>query len=199
MMSLNGNRKGRTISDNFHQLIHQMLSEELCIGFGVDFHCLYEGYPLVLAGITIPHNRGFCVKRSDGDPVAHALVDAILGAFGQGDIADWFNDQDGVENVRSMNYLQELRQRLLAPQGISIISVQAVILAEQPKLKPFFPHMRKEIADNLGIDVQRVSIQGKTFEGQGVIDQQQGIEARTTVVLLLNQGVSHYSGKERNG
>ncbi|HLI05938.1 MAG TPA: 2-C-methyl-D-erythritol 2,4-cyclodiphosphate synthase [Ktedonobacteraceae bacterium] len=167
------------------QIIHQILSDRLRIGTGIDFHSLHKGYPLVLAGITIPYEKGFHVKRSDGDPVSHALVDALLAATGKGDIADWFNDQDEITNARSIDYLDELRTRILQPEDITIINVQVIILAEQPKLKPFFPKMQQEIATHLKIDPHRVSIQGKTFEGKGIIGQQQGIEVQATITLLL--------------
>lgn len=166
------------------QLIRQTIREELHIGTGIDFHSLYEGYPLVLAGVTIPHHKGFHVKRSDGDPIAHAIVDALLAATGKGDIADWFNDQDGITGARSIDYLGDLRERVLQPGGIIIISVQVIILAEQPKLKPFFPQMQAQIAEQLDIDKGRVSIQGKTFEGRGIIGQQEGIETLATIALL---------------
>ena len=166
------------------RLIHQILGEQLRIGIGIDFHSLYEGYPLVLAGITIPHDKGFHVKRSDGDPVAHALVDALLGTLGAGDITDWFSDQDDVSNARSVEYLSELHKKLLAPRNITIINVQVIILAEQPRLKPFFPQMQGEIAKQLEVDPQRVCIRGKTFEGKGIVGQQQGIEAHALVTLL---------------
>lgn len=171
-------------TQHISQLIHQILREQLRIGEGVDFHSLYEGYPLTLAGVIIPHDRGFRVKRSDGDPVSHALVDAFLAALSEGDIADRFSDQDGVSNARSIEYLGTLRKNLLVPRNISIISTQVTILAEQPKLKQFFPLMRQEIAQQLEIDLHRVSITGKTFEGKGIIGQQQGIETRALVTLL---------------
>src|SRR5947207_1627044 len=164
------------------KLIHQTLSEKLCIGTGIDFHSLHEGYPLVLAGVTIPHNRGFHVKRSDGDPVSHALVDALLAAMGKG---DWFSNQDGITGARSIAYLVELHQKLLQPYAVMLISVQVIILAEQPKLKPFFPQMQAHIAKQLDIAEEQVSIQGKTFEGKGIIGQQEGIEVEACVALLL--------------
>ncbi len=173
-------------SENQHmsQLIHQILREQLRIGEGVDFHSLHDGYPLTLAGVIIPHDRGFRVKRSNGDPVSHALVDAFLAALGEGGIADWFSDQDGVSNARSIEYLGTLHKNLLVPRSVSIISVQVTILAEQPKLKPFFPLMRQEIANQLEIDQHYVSVTGKTFEGKGIIGQQQGIETRALIMLL---------------
>jgi len=162
-----------------------VISEELRIGTGIDFHSLYEDSPLVLAGVTIPHNKGFQVKRSDGDPVAHAIVDALLAAMGKGDIADWFSNQDGITGARSIEYLGELHQKLLQPYAVMLISVQVIILAEQPKLKPYFPQMQKHIAQQLDIDEEQVSIQGKTFEGKGIIGQQEGIEVEAIVALLL--------------
>ncbi len=154
-------------AENRNHLIHQILTEQLRIGMGLDFHSFYAGYPLTLAGVVIPFDRGFHVKRSDGDPVAHALVDALLAASGEGDIADWFNDQDGVTNARSLDYLGELYEKLLLPRNITILNIQAILLAEQPKLKH--------------------SIQGKTFEGKGMIGQQQGIEVQAIVALLQTQ------------
>ncbi|HEY4035477.1 MAG TPA: 2-C-methyl-D-erythritol 2,4-cyclodiphosphate synthase [Ktedonobacteraceae bacterium] len=165
--------------------INQLLSEHLRIGTGIDFHSLHEGYPLTLAGVRIPFEKGFHVKRSDGDPVSHALVDALLSALGEGDIADWFSDEDGITDAQSINYLGELYTKLLAPQNVIIINVQIVILAEKPKLKPFFSQMKEKIANQLKIDQKRISIQGKTFEGKGIIGQQQGIETQAIISLLF--------------
>lgn len=166
------------------QQINQMIAEQLRIGTGIDFHSLHEGYPLILSGIHVPFHKGFQVKRSDGDPVSHALVDALLAALGEGDIADWFNDQDGTTNAQSINYLGEIQQKLLIPYRVTILNIQVIILAEQPKLKPFFQQMKENISKQLQIDQNRVSIQGKTFEGKGVIGQQQGIETQAIVSLL---------------
>lgn len=171
-------------STQISELIHQTLSDQLRLGTGTDFHSLHKGYSLVLGGIAIPADKGFCVKRSDGDPVSHALVGALLLALGKGDITDWFDDQDDTFNARSIDYLGELYEKVLAPDGIIIINIQVVILAEEPKLKPFFAQMKNEIAARLRMDPQRIGIQGKTFEGKGVIGRQQGIEARATIMLL---------------
>jgi 2-C-methyl-D-erythritol 2,4-cyclodiphosphate synthase len=164
--------------------INQILAEQLRIGTGIDFHSLHEGCSLTLAGVRIPSVKGFQVKRSDGDTVSHALVDALLAALGEGDIADWFNDQDGTTDAQSVNYLGELREKLLVPQGVIIINVQVIILAEQPILKPFYPQMKGKIAEQLKIDLRRINIQGKTFEGKGIIGEQQGIETQSIVSLL---------------
>jgi 2-C-methyl-D-erythritol 2,4-cyclodiphosphate synthase len=164
--------------------INQLLSEHLRIGTGIDFHSLHERYPLILAGVRIPFEKGFHVKRSDGDPVSHAIVDALLSALGEGDIADWFSNEDGVTNAQSINYLGELYTKLLAPRNVIIINMQIVILAEKPKLKPFFPQMKEKIASQLKINQNRINIQGKTFEGKGIIGQQQGIETQAIVSLL---------------
>nr|HET6901617.1 2-C-methyl-D-erythritol 2,4-cyclodiphosphate synthase [Ktedonobacteraceae bacterium] len=171
--------------EQINQHIHRVLCEQLRCGSGVDFHSLNEGYPLVLAGVIIPSEQGFRVKRSDGDPVSHAIVDAILAAMGAGDIADWFNDEDGIDDARSINYLRELHHNLLAPRKITIVNVQAIILAEKPKLKPFFLQMQTEIASSLAIEPDRVALQAKTFEGKGIIGNQEGIEVRATSMLLL--------------
>lgn len=171
--------------EEINQLIHRKMGDMLRLGTSTDFHRLYEGCPLVLAGVQIPSKKGFHVKRSDGDPVSHAIVDALLLALDKGDITDWFNDQDGIANASSIDYLGELNKRLLAPLNIDIISVQVIILAEEPKLKPFFAQMKNEIAIRLGLDPQRIGIQAKTYDGVGIIGQQQGIEVRTTAMLLV--------------
>ena len=182
-------------SEKISRLIYYALGEQLRLGTGIDFHSLHRGYPLVLAGVRIPSKKGFHVKRSDGDPVSHALVDSLLLALDKGDITDWFNDQDDVINARSIDYLGELCKRLLTPQNVVIISVQVVILAEEPKLKPFFSQMKREIATQLQIDPKRIGIQGKTFEGKGVIGQQQGIEVRATTILLIpSAGTEDHAG-----
>lgn len=176
--------------EQIKHLIHQAISEQLRIGTGVDFHSLHEGYPLVLAGVTIPHDKGFHVKRSDGDPVSHAIVDAMLSATNQGDITDWFSDEDNITGARSIDYLGELSRKLLEPRHITIVSIQVIILAEQPRLKPFFPQMQEAIARQLDIKPQRVTIRGKTFEGKGIIGQEQGIEVLSTVSLLMDSSSS---------
>jgi 2-C-methyl-D-erythritol 2,4-cyclodiphosphate synthase len=110
--------------EQINRLISQILAEQLRIGTGIDFHSLHPGFPLTLAGVTIPFDKGFHVKRSDGDPVSHAIIDALLAALGEGDIADWFNDQDGVTNAHSINYLSELREKLLIPRKTTIVTLR---------------------------------------------------------------------------
>jgi 2-C-methyl-D-erythritol 2,4-cyclodiphosphate synthase len=170
--------------EKISQIMHGILAEQFRIGTGIDFHSLHAGFSLTLAGVTIPFDKGFHVKRSDGDPVSHAIVDALLAALGEGDIADWFNDQDSVTNAHSIDYLGELREKLLIPRNVTILNIQVIIMAERPKLKPFFPKMQENIASQLEIDLHRVSIKGKTFEGKGIIGQQQGVETHAIVALL---------------
>jgi 2-C-methyl-D-erythritol 2,4-cyclodiphosphate synthase len=173
--------KGMSIENDF---ITQVLSEQLRIGTGIDFHSLHENYPLTLGGVVIPSSKGFHVKRSDGDTVSHAIVDALLAALAKGDIADWFSDQDGVTNAASISYLGIIYEKLLTPHNVLIINLQVIVLAERPTLKPFFQQMKENIAEQLRIDIDRISIQGKTFEGKGIIGSQQGIETRASVALL---------------
>jgi 2-C-methyl-D-erythritol 2,4-cyclodiphosphate synthase len=165
-------------------ILAKVLSEQLRIGKGIDFHSLHENYPLILGGVTIPSGKGFNVKRSDGDTISHAIVDALLAALGNGDIADWFSDQDGVTNAASISYLGEIYERLLKPHNVIIINLQVIVLAEKPKLKPFFQQMKENIAEQLRVDIDRISIQGKTFEGKGIIGAQQGIETHASIALL---------------
>ena len=141
----------------------------LRIGLGYDVHRLHAGHPLVLGGVTIPHNAGF-VAYSDGDPLSHAVVDALLGVIAPGDdIADWFPDTDPQnENIRSLHYIQRLRPALETKHA-TIHNLDMVIEAEKPKLKPHYPVIRQNIADALNITLDQIGIKGKTSEGAGYL------------------------------
>ena len=156
----------------------------LRIGLGYDIHSLHPGHGLVLAGVEVPYDRGFNVY-SDGDVVSHALVDAITGALAEGDIADHFSDKDPQnKDIRSLLYLVRLRP-LLARRRAKVVNLDCVIEAEAPKLKPYFPAMRRTLADALQVTIEQVSIKGKTSEGLGYIGRSEAIAARAVVLLDL--------------
>ena len=147
-------------------------------------HRLHPGHPLVLAGVNIPYEKGFAVY-SDGDVVSHALVDAITGALAEGDIADHFSDKDPQNRgIQSIRYLARLHP-LLEKHCAHIVNIDCVIEAEQPKLKPFFPEMRRTLGNILRIPVDRVSIKGKTTEGMGYLGQSQAVAARAIALVSL--------------
>jgi 2-C-methyl-D-erythritol 4-phosphate cytidylyltransferase/2-C-methyl-D-erythritol 2,4-cyclodiphosphate synthase len=136
------------------------------VGVGYDSHRLAEGRPLILGGVVVPHTHGL-VGHSDADVLAHAITDAILGAAAQGDIGRHFPDTDprwkGADSLAMLAHAGALAREA----GYRIENVDAVIIAERPKLAPHVPAMCARLAETLGVDVQRVSVKGKTNEGVG--------------------------------
>ncbi len=157
----------------------------LRIGLGYDVHRLHDGLSLTLGGINIPYGAGFRAY-SDGDPVSHAVVDAILGIIDPGhDIADWFPDTDPQnKNIRSIQYLHRLRP-VLEDRHVILHNLDMVIEAERPKLKPHFLAMRQAIADALGLPVDCIGIKGKTSEGSGYLGRGEAIAVRVVVLADL--------------
>ena len=130
--------------------IAQVLSQKQRLAFASDFHAFAEGRPLTLAGVTFEaFPKGPNTKRSDGDVVAHAIVMALAAAVNKGDIDDWFPDR-GETDVRSMEYLPEMRSRLIEAEPLLLGTVDVTILrGEQPRMKKLIPQMQRNIADGL--------------------------------------------------
>src|ERR1700730_16866450 len=119
-------------------------------GIGYDLHRLAEGRKLILGGIEVPFHKG-PVGHSDGDELAHAICDALLGAAGLGDIGTHFPDTDPKwKGVSSLRFLERVRE-LLAERGLRIAHIDAVVIAEKPKMGPHFPAMRVALAQALGV------------------------------------------------
>ncbi|HEB97788.1 MAG TPA: 2-C-methyl-D-erythritol 2,4-cyclodiphosphate synthase [Sedimenticola thiotaurini] len=156
------------------------------IGQGYDAHRLVAGRPLVLGGVTIPHDRGL-EAHSDGDVLIHALCDALLGAAGLGDIGHHFPDSSSeYEAIDSRILLRRVRE-LLKETALLPENVDATIIAQAPKLAPYIDTMRIRIASDLHIDAVRVNIKATTTEGMGFAGRGEGIAA-TAVVLLRETG-----------
>ena len=133
-------------------------------GTGFDTHVLGEDRKLILGGVDIPFEKGL-VAHSDGDVLLHALMDALLGAASLGDIGHLFPDKDPqYENISSRVLLREVARRLRA-KGFTVIHVDVTVLCQRPKLAPYFPQARRNIADDLGIDEDQVSLKATTTEG----------------------------------
>ena len=130
--------------------IAQVLAQKQRLAFASDFHAFAEGRHLTLAGVTFEtFPRGPNTKRSDGDVVAHAIVMALAAAVNQGDIDDWFPDK-GETNVRSMEYLPEMRRRLIEADQLLLGTIDVTILCgEQPRMKKRLPDMQRTIAEGL--------------------------------------------------
>jgi 2-C-methyl-D-erythritol 2,4-cyclodiphosphate synthase len=151
-------------------------------GIGFDFHRLVEGRPLVLGGVHIPWERGL-LGHSDADALVHAVCDALLGAAGLGDIGLHFPDSDPrFQGISSLRLLETCRD-LIAGCTLSVVNVDAVILAEAPRTAPYRLQMQANIARTLGVAAERVNIKATTMEACGPVGRGEGIGAMATVLL----------------
>ena len=152
------------------------------IGHGYDVHRLTEGRPLILGGIHIPYERGL-LGHSDADVLAHAVMDALLGAAALGDIGGLFPDSD--ERWRGADSLRLLEQvtALLAENGWEIGNVDATVLAQAPKLAPYIPEMRQKLAAAMGVDASQVSVKATTEEQLGFTGAGEGMACHAVALL----------------
>lgn len=152
------------------------------IGIGYDIHPLKKGYRLVLGGVEIPSDRGL-VGHSDGDVVLHAIVDAALGALGEGDIGTLFPDNDPRwKGVQSLTFVKTVRS-LLKKKKLAVAHVDSTVVAETPKLSPFRMKIRKKISDSLGVPLGSVGFKAKTNEGFGAIGKCRAMACFSVVSL----------------
>jgi 2-C-methyl-D-erythritol 2,4-cyclodiphosphate synthase len=151
-------------------------------GIGYDLHRLAEGRKLVVGGIEVPFDKG-PVGHSDGDVLAHAMCDALLGASGLGDIGKLFPDTDPAwKGANSLLFLEHAR-KLLSEENFVIEYVDAVVILEKPKLGPHFPKMREALARSLGISVEQISLKAKTNEGVDAVGHGEAIAAHAVATL----------------
>jgi len=153
------------------------------IGFGYDAHGLVEGRKLILGGMEIPNPRGLA-GHSDADVLVHAVMDAILGALGLGDIGMLFPDTDpAYKGVSSISLLGQVRERMQA-KGFRINNIDATIVAQGPRLSSHFTTMREKIAGALEADPGQVNIKATTTEGMGFCGREEGMEAFAVASLI---------------
>jgi 2-C-methyl-D-erythritol 2,4-cyclodiphosphate synthase len=151
-------------------------------GIGYDLHRLIEGRRLILGGVEVPFGKGLA-GHSDGDALVHAICDALLGAAGLGDIGTHFPDTDPQwKGVSSLKFLERIRD-LLAERRLRITHVDAVVIAEQPKLGPHFPTMRTALAQSLRLPVGAVNLKAKTNEGVDGVGRGEAIAAQVIATL----------------
>ena len=157
----------------------------LRIGHGYDVHRLTTKRKLILGGVTIPFDLGLD-GHSDADVLAHAIMDALLGAAALGDIGQLFPDSDDAyKGVSSRMLLREVRQRLAAA-CYSIVNIDATILAQAPRLSPYREAMRWNLADALGLAAEQVSVKATTEEGLGFTGAGEGIAAHAVALVEKN-------------
>lgn len=152
------------------------------IGLGYDVHALAPGRPLVLGGVIVPYDRGL-LGHSDADVLAHAIMDAILGAMREGDIGGRFPDTDAAFAGISSLVLLERVAALAAERGYRILDVDSVLACEQPKISPYREQMRSAIAEALGVDIARIGVKATTTEGLGFEGRGEGIAAQAVALL----------------
>jgi 2-C-methyl-D-erythritol 2,4-cyclodiphosphate synthase len=158
------------------------------IGEGWDCHALVPGRKLIIGGIEVPHSTGL-LGHSDADVLLHAIIDALLGAAGLGDIGSHFSDTDGkFKGADSMVLLVEAA-RLIGERGYKIGNIDSTVIAQAPKLASYIPAMRQRIADALGLDADRVNVKAKTAEKLGPVGQGLSMEARAVVLLFIDSAL----------
>ena len=151
-------------------------------GIGYDLHRLAEGRKLIVGGIELPFEKG-PVGHSDGDVLAHALCDALLGAAGLGDIGTHFPDTDPKwKGANSLIFLEHAK-KLLDEKKFTIEHVDAVVITEKPKLGPHFPKMREALSRALGVPPEKIHLKAKTNEGVDAIGRGEAIAAHVVATI----------------
>ena len=155
---------------------------DLRIGLGIDAHALAEGVPLVLGGIALDHPSGLA-GHSDGDVIAHALVDALLGAAGLGDIGSLFPSGDERwHGADSLDLLREAYGRVTAA-GWSLVNADCVLVGEEPRIAPHREQMRARLAGALDVDTERVNVRATTTDRLGFTGRGEGLAAQAVALL----------------
>ena len=152
------------------------------VGTGYDVHRLAEGRKLVLGGVSIPHEKGL-EGHSDADVLVHAIMDALLGAAALGDIGQHFPDTDAAyKGISSMKLLAHVGG-LLEQEGYVIGNLDATVIAQRPKLRPYIRQMEENVASTLGISKGQVNIKATTEEHLGFTGRQEGISAQAICAI----------------
>lgn len=152
------------------------------VGMGYDVHRLVEGRDLIVGGVKIPHSLGL-LGHSDADVLLHAVMDALLGAAALGDIGKHFPDTDpqyaGISSVKLLAHVG----KLLEESGYVVENIDATIIAQKPKMRPYIAQMEETIAKTLGISLGQVNVKATTEEGLGFTGIEQGISAQAICAL----------------
>jgi 2-C-methyl-D-erythritol 2,4-cyclodiphosphate synthase len=154
------------------------------IGQGYDCHALVPGRPLIIGGVTVPHRTGL-LGHSDADVLVHAMIDALFGASGLGDIGQHFPDTD--PQFKGADSRQLLREagRLVLKAGYSIGNIDATIIAQAPKLAAHLPAMRQNLASDLALDIAQINLKAKTNEHLGWEGREEGIAVQAIALLEM--------------
>ncbi|MCX5828870.1 MAG: 2-C-methyl-D-erythritol 2,4-cyclodiphosphate synthase [Deltaproteobacteria bacterium] len=158
------------------------MENQVRVGIGYDSHRWSEGRRLVLGGVNIPYQQGL-LGHSDADALIHAICDAILGAIGEGDIGAHFPDHDpAFKDISSLLLLGQVRE-ITYSKGYRVANVDATVILEQPKLRPYIYEMIHNIAGALALIPESVSVKAKTNEGMGFVGRGEGIAAMAIALV----------------
>ena len=152
------------------------------IGHGYDVHRLTEGRRLILGGVEIPHSKGL-LGHSDADVLVHAVMDALLGAIGEGDIGRHFPDNDNSFKDISSLVLLERVYGILSEKGYKVSNIDCTVIAQKPKLSPYIYEMQENIARLLHIETDRVNVKATTTEKLGFEGKELGISAHAVCLV----------------
>ena len=164
------------------------------VGMGYDVHRLVEGRKLILGGVEIPYEKGL-LGHSDADVLIHAIMDALLGAAALGDIGKHFPDTDpqykGISSVELLKHVA----KLLDENNYVIENIDATVIAQRPKLRPYMEEMTKNVAGALGIEENRLNLKASTEEGLGFTGTGEGMASQAICSLV---GLMDYAGSDRD-
>ncbi len=156
------------------------------VGLGYDVHQLKDNRPLILGGVEIPHEKGLD-GHSDADVIMHAICDAILGALGEGDIGSFFPPSDPQwKDASSKIFLEEAAKQIKKQNG-RLINIDAMLIAEAPKISPYIPEMKNNIANALGVSTKDIGIKATTNETMGFVGRGEGMAAHAVASVELPQ------------
>ncbi len=154
------------------------------VGLGYDVHQLRDNRPLILGGVEIPHEKGLD-GHSDADVIMHAICDAILGALGEGDIGSFFPPNDPQwKDAPSKIFLEEAAKQIKKQNG-RLINIDAMLIAEAPKISPYIPEMKNNIANALGVSTKDIGIKATTNETMGFVGRGEGMAAHAVASVEL--------------
>lgn len=160
------------------------MSDDLRIGQGFDVHAFCEGRPLIIGGVTIPFEKGL-LGHSDADVLIHAIVDAVLGALSAGDIGRYFPPTDPQwKNASSRDFLRFVK-KMSDDRGAKILSIDSTLILERPKMSPHIEAIRRTLADDLGIEFDRIHVKATTTEKLGFTGREEGVAAQAVCLLRL--------------
>lgn len=152
------------------------------VGQGFDVHKFEEGRPLIIGGVTIPHERGLA-GHSDADVLLHTITDAALGAIGEGDIGRHFPDTDAAFKDADSAILLEKIWELVNERGYQLGNIDCTVIAERPKMSPHIEAIQARVAELLQADISQVNIKATTSEKLGFTGREEGIAAMATILL----------------